>query len=183
MGSFNVEYLKQMYHIPDPRDIYDKSYLVNFAKKNEEPLKMIWGQRVLENKFKYDKTGMYPIASLADPYNYAYSMLCRLFRLPNNTKFSIEWIPLIDACVNSHIMNWATILSDNLATTIFEYHDKRSSSTENLPPFYFSAYTMDAICFCTKFPIMGWKQDFVGPIPYPSQPETDLGIPLYTPFL
>lgn len=92
MGSFKAEDLKKMYHIPDPRDIYENSYLANFAKKNKEPFKIIQGWRVLENKFKFDKTGMYPIASLANPYNYATAMLCRLYGLPNNAKFSIEWI-------------------------------------------------------------------------------------------
>lgn len=98
------------------------NHLTNFAKKNEEPFKMIQGWGVLENKFKYDKVGMYPIASLENSHNYVDSMLCRLYGLPNNMKFSIEWIPLIYACVNSDIMNWATILSNNLATAIFEYH-------------------------------------------------------------
>jgi len=41
MGSFRAEDLKQMYHILDPQDIYDKTYVANFSKKNEEPLKMI----------------------------------------------------------------------------------------------------------------------------------------------
>ena len=91
-------------------------------------------------------------------------MSCRLYGLPNNTKFSIEWIPLIDACVNSQ-MNWAAILSDNLAIAISEYHQKRSSSTKNLPPFYFSASIMDAIYLCTKFPIMGWKWTLQDPYP------------------
>lgn len=102
--------------------------MANFAKKKEEPFKMIQGWRVLENKFKFDKIGMYPIASLENPYNYATAMLCRLYGLPNNAKFFIEWIPLIDAYVNSHIMNWVTILSDNLATVITEYRQKKSSS-------------------------------------------------------
>lgn len=166
MGSFKEEDLKQMYHIPDPQDIYDKSYLTNFAKKNEEHFKMIWSWRVLENKLKYDKTGMYLVDSLENPYNYAPSMLCRLYGLPNNAKFSIEWILLIDACVNSHIMKWATILSDNLAIAIFEYRQKRSSSTNNPPPFYLSAYIMDAIYFYTKFPIMGWKWTLQDPYPF-----------------
>ena len=100
---------------------------------------------------------MYPVAYLENPYNYVTSMLCMLYGLPNDTKFSIEWIPLIDACVNSHIMSWATILSDNLATAISEYHQKRSSSIKKPPPFYFSAYIMDAIGLCIKFPIMDWK--------------------------
>lgn len=105
MGSFKVEDLKEMYHIPNPQDIYDSSYLTNFTNKNEEPFKMNQGWKVLENKFKFDKMGMYHVASLANPYNYASAMLCKLYGLPNNDKFSIEWILLIDACVNSHIMN------------------------------------------------------------------------------
>ena len=82
---------------------------------------MIEGWRVQENMFKFNKTGMYPIAYLANPYNCATAILCRLYGLPNNARFSIEWIPFIDTYVNSHIMNWATILSNNLATVIFEY--------------------------------------------------------------
>lgn len=89
MGSFKAEDLEQMYHIPDPHDIYDKSYLANFAKKSEEPFKMIQGWRVLENKFKFEKMGMYHVASLANPYNYAAIMLCRLYGLPNNANCSI----------------------------------------------------------------------------------------------
>ena len=126
---------------------------------------MIHGWRFLENKFKYDKMGMYPIDSLENPHNYAGSMLCRLYGIPNNTKFFIEWVPLIDACINCHIMNWSTILSDNLSTTISEYHQKRSTSTKNLPPFYMSSYIMESICFYTKFPIMGWKQTLQDPYP------------------
>lgn len=105
IGSFRVEDLKKMYHIPDPHDIYDKKFVANFAKKNTYPFMLIQGWRVLDNKFKYEKSGMYSIASLASPYNYVVAMLCRFYLLPNNTKFSIEWIHLIDACVNSHIMN------------------------------------------------------------------------------
>jgi len=89
MGSFKAEDLKQIYHLPYPEDIYDKSFLAKFAKQNEEPFKMIQGWRVLENKFKYDKTGMYPIASLENPHNYEASMLCILYGLPNNTKLYI----------------------------------------------------------------------------------------------
>jgi len=82
---------------------------------------MIHEWRRRDNKFKQDKEGMYPIASFTNPYNFAASMLCRLYGLSDNSKFSINWVPLIEACVNSHIMNWATILSKNFAKTIFEY--------------------------------------------------------------
>ena len=142
MGSFKGEDSKQMYHLPNPQDIYEKSFLAKFVKHNEEQFKMIQDWGVLENKFKYDKTGMYPIAFVENPHNYAASMLCRLYGMPKNTKISIEWIPLINACLNSHIMNWATILSSNLATVISEYRQKRSTSTENLPTFYMSTYIM-----------------------------------------
>lgn len=32
MRSFKVEDLKQIYHLPDPRDIYEKSFLDKFTK-------------------------------------------------------------------------------------------------------------------------------------------------------
>jgi len=121
MGSFRVEDMKKMYHIPDPQDIHDKTYMAGLTKNNPDPFKLIQGWIVLDNKLKFEKSGMYAIDSLANPYNYAADMLCRLYGFPNNYKFSIEWIPLIDACFNSHIMNWATILFDNLATIINEY--------------------------------------------------------------
>lgn len=105
---------------------------------------------MLDRKFKYDKLGMYAIAFLENPYNYAAAMLCRLYGQPNNTKFSIEWIPLIDAFVNSYIMNRPSILSNNLTTSITKYRQTKDSSSDNLPPFYFCAYIMDAICFCTS---------------------------------
>jgi len=47
MGSFKAEDLKQMYHLPNPQDIYDKPFLAKFAKQNEEPFKIIQGWRVL----------------------------------------------------------------------------------------------------------------------------------------
>lgn len=37
MQSFKAKYLKQMYHLPDPQDIYDTSFLAKFTKQNEEP--------------------------------------------------------------------------------------------------------------------------------------------------
>ena len=89
IGSFRAEDLKKMYHIPNPQDIYDNTFVANFAKKNPDPFKLIKGWRVLDNKLKYEKLSMYAIASFANPYNYATTMLCRLYGLPNSTKFSI----------------------------------------------------------------------------------------------
>lgn len=92
-------------------------------------------------------------------------MLCRLFGRPNSTKFSLEWLPLIEATVNATIMNWAQILFDNLAKAIMEYRRKRSPSSRVYPPFFMSAYVMDTIYFGSKFPIMGWKWIVQDPLP------------------
>jgi len=120
---------------------------------------------MLDKKLKYDKLGMYAISSLENPYNYAATMLCRFYGLPNSTKFSIEWIPLTDVCVNSYLMNLPSILSDNLATSIIEYRQKKSLCSDNLTPFYSCSYIIDVICFCTTFPTVGWKWTIQDPYP------------------
>ena len=90
---------------------------------------------------------MYSIGSICPPHSFAAAMLCRLFGKPDSTKFSLEWLSLIDAAVNATIMNWAQILSNNLARKIMEYRRKRSVASSVSPPFFMSAYVMDAICF------------------------------------
>ena len=84
-------------------------------------------------------------------------MLCILFGKPDSTKFSLKWLPLIEVVVNAKIMNWAQILSNNLAKPIMEYRRKRSPPLRVYPPFFMSAFVMDAIYFSSKIPIMGWK--------------------------
>jgi len=108
---------------------------------------------------------MYLITSLSAPYNIAAMMMCRIFRKADSTKFSIEWLPLIDAVVSATIMNWSQILFDNLAMVISKYRQKRSVSSIIFPPFYMSAYVMDAICFFSQFPNMGWKWIVQNPLP------------------
>ena len=68
-----------------------------------------------------------------------------------------EWLPLLNAAVNSTIVDWAKILSDTMTTAIFQYRSKRNVSQRVYPPFYLSAYVMDAICYVSKFPVMGWQ--------------------------
>ena len=92
-------------------------------------------------------------------------MLCRLFGRPNINKFSLEWLPLLDAATNATIMDWAQILSDNLASVILGYRTKRSFTSRVYPPFFLSAYVMDDICFVSDFPIMGWKWNVQNPLP------------------
>lgn len=105
MGSFKPDNLIQMYHLPQPKKIYDKAFIDNFTKENEAPMDVMQNWRSGSNKFRWEKIGMYPIAPLSAPQNFAAVMLCRLFRKYDTTKFSIEWVPLIDAIVNSTILN------------------------------------------------------------------------------
>lgn len=64
---------------------------------------------------------MYHTGSLSSPYYFAVAMLCRLYGKPNIKTFSSEWLPLLDVATNATIMDWAKILSDNLASAIWNY--------------------------------------------------------------
>lgn len=108
---------------------------------------------------------MYPIAFLSAPHNFIAAMMCRLFGKANSTKFSIEWIPLIDAVVNAMSMNQSQILSDNLVIANGEYRKKKSVSSRIFPPFYMSIYVVDVIRFFPQFPNMGWKWTVKNPLP------------------
>ena len=108
---------------------------------------------------------MYTTGSLSSPFCFAAAMLCILIGKPDITKFSLELLPLIDAAVNAKIINWAQILSDNLATKILEYKRKRRIASRVYPPFFMSAYVLDAIYFGSKFPLMGWKWTAQNPLP------------------
>lgn len=151
LGYFRPEYLKIMYKLLDPQDTYNSQFVAKFAKKNQDPFKEIQGWRKLEKNFKYEKTGMYSITSLANHYIFAVAMLCILYGLSNNTKSSINWLPLIESSVNSLIINWVTILSKNLVKEINEYRQTRTSSSKCVPLFFMSAYIFYAICFSTNF--------------------------------
>ena len=128
-----------------------------FAKENQDLAETTkdWSRR--HEPLKRDKHGMYSTGSLTSPYCFAAAMLCRLFGMPNINKFSSEWLPLLDAATNATIVDWAKIFSDNLVTAIVNYRCKSTVSQRIYPPFYLSAYVMDAICYVSKFPLMGWK--------------------------
>ena len=108
---------------------------------------------------------MYSTGSLTSPYCFAAAMLCRLFGKPDINMVLREWLPLLNAAVNATIVDWAKILSDNLATAIFNYRSKRIVSQRIYPPFYLSSYVMDSICFISKFPLMGWQWTIHDPLP------------------
>ncbi|MCY6525047.1 hypothetical protein, partial [Actinobacillus pleuropneumoniae] len=93
-----------------------------------------------EEKIKKDKNGMYTTASICPPYSCVAAMLCQLFGRPDSTKFSLDWLSLIEAVVNATIMNWPQILSDNLTKTIIKYRRRRSIASRVYPPFFMSTY-------------------------------------------
>lgn len=140
-----------MYDLLESQNLYNKQFLEKFAKENEDPADVMWTWRENEGKIKKDKVGMYSTTSISPPHSFATAMLCRMFNKPDSTKFSPEWMRLIDATINTTRMNWAQLLSDNLVKTIMEYRRNRSISSRVYPPFFMSAYVMDAICFHSKF--------------------------------
>ena len=85
--------------------------------------------------------------------------------------------------VNATILNLSTILSNDLSMAILEYRCNRILSTRAIPPFYMSNYVMDAICFCSHFPNMGWKWTSKDPTPihvyHKIQWESQLGSHFY----
>lgn len=95
--------------------------------------------------------------SLASPYCYVGAMICRLFGASDSARFSIEMVPLMEATINSFIVDWATILSAKMANQILDYRRNRYVTTRIIAPFYMSTYIMETICFNSDFPILGWK--------------------------
>ena len=136
-----------------------------FVKENEDFADFTKNWSSNEEILKKDKNGMYATGSLCSPYCFFATMLCRLFGKPDINKFSSEWLPLLDVATNATIMDWAQILSDNLASAILGYRTKRSFAQRVYPPFFLSAYVMDTICFVSDFPIMGWKWTMQNPLP------------------
>lgn len=105
MGSFTLDNLRIMYHLPEPLNIYDKAFNENFMKENEDWMDAMQTWRSGSNKFKREKFGINLISPLSSPHSFASAMMCRLFGKADNTKIFIKWIPLIDATINATIMN------------------------------------------------------------------------------
>ena len=156
-GSFRVEDLRQMYHLPKPEKIYNKAFLEKFSSENEVESEPIREWRQNPAKHKHESSGKYSVDSLASPYCYAGIMMCRLWGLHDSSNFTIEMVPLMEAAVNSVIMDWATILSDKLATAVLDFRNQTIISERKIPPFYYSAYILDTLCFNSEFPVLGWR--------------------------
>ena len=108
-GSFRVEDIKKMYHLVEPQKHYSKAFVEAFSKVNDMESDTIRQCRHYPNKHKHESLGMYSFDSLASPYYYVGAVICRLFRVSDFTRFSIETTPLMDVPVNLYIMDWATI--------------------------------------------------------------------------
>lgn len=109
------------------------------AKENAVKSDPIRKWRHYPNKHKHESSGMYSVDSLASPYCYAGAMICRPFGVHDLARFSIEMVPLMEATVNSYIMDWATIFSDKMANKILDYRKNMFVTTWVIPPFYMSA--------------------------------------------
>jgi len=164
-GSFQPDNLRQMYHLPIPEKKYNKAFLEKFSKENEIESEPIREWRQNPAKHKHESSGKYSIDSLCSPYCYAGIMMCRLWRLHDSTNFTIEMVLLMEAACNSEIMDWATILSDKLATAVLEFRNKTRITERLVPPFYYSAYILDTLCFNSKFPVLGWRWTPQDPTP------------------
>lgn len=164
-GSFKPEHLREMYHLPEPERIYNKAFVENFAAENEVQSEPILDWRQNPAKHKHESSGKYSVDSLASPYCYAGIMMCRLWGLHDSANFDIEMVPLMEAAVNSFIMDWATILSDKLAVAVRDFRAKSRVTERKILPFYYSAYIMDTLCFNSEFPILGWRWTAQDPSP------------------
>lgn len=58
MGSFKLDNLHQMSHLPEPQNIYDKASIEHFSKENEDPMDVMQNWRSDSNKFRWEKTSM-----------------------------------------------------------------------------------------------------------------------------
>ena len=112
-----------------------KQFLKKFAKENEDPTDVTRAWIENESKIKQDKMGMYSMTTISPPYSFEAAMLCGLFGKPDSTKFSQEWMSLIDAALNATLINWAQIFFDNFVKDIMAYTRKMSRSLRVYPHF------------------------------------------------
>ncbi len=156
-GSFQPNDLRQMYYLPEPEKKYNKVFQEKFRDEHETESAPIREWRQNPAKHKHESSGKYFVDSLCSHYCYAGAMMCRIWGLHDSSKLSIEMVPLMEAVVNSEIMDWGNILSDKLATAILEFRNKTRVTDRSIPPFYFSAYILDTLCFNSEFPVLGCR--------------------------
>ena len=164
-GSFRAEDLRIMYHLPREGKKYNAAFLEKFREENETESEPIRDWRHNPAKHKHEASGKYSFDSLCSPYCYAGVMMCRLWGLHDSANITIEMVPLIEAACSGEIMDWAVILSDKLAKAILDFRSDYRVSERVIPPFYYSAYIMDVLCFNSEFPVLGWRWTSQDPTP------------------
>jgi hypothetical protein len=140
--------------------IYNASFLVNFNKKECDQYGKILSDLIKDwcscpEKFRANPHGIYSISSLEPQFMYIAMMMCRLYGKENTTHLFLPWVPIIHIVAEGYSFDWAKILSDSLASEITESQTKKAKGKST--SFFMSTYIMDAICFMTTFPLMGWS--------------------------
>jgi hypothetical protein len=161
VGSFRSEHIQVMYKLsPAFKHSCNTSFLKEFNKeecpegvKNYPDLIKYWWEH--PEKFRADTYGIYTTASLDSHMMCVVMILCRIFRRENSAHFLLSWVSIMYEVAEGFSFNWAKILSDSLAKEITKYQTLKAKGRP--APFYMSAYLMDAICFMTHFPLMGWS--------------------------
>jgi len=156
-GSFKPDDLRKMYHLPKPEKKYNKAFLEKFSAENETESAPIRQWRQNPAKHKHESSGKYFVDSLSSPYCYDGAMMCRMWGMHDSVKFTIEMVPLMEAVVNSYVMDWANILSDKLASAILDFRFNSCKTARTIPPFYYNAFVMDILCFNSEYPVLGWR--------------------------
>jgi len=164
-SSFKPKDLRKMYHLPLPKKRYNKAFLEAFSKENNSESAPINKWRHLPEKHKYESSGKYFVDSLASPYCYVGAMMSRMWGQHDSAKFTIDMVLLMEVAINGYVMDWANILSDRLATAILECRTNAYKTSRTIPPFYYSAYIMETICFNSKYPVLQWKWTAQDPNP------------------
>jgi len=91
--------------------------------------------------------------------------MCKLWGQHDSAKFTIDMVSLMETVINGYVMDWANILSNRLATEILEYRRKAYTTSRIIPPFYYSAYILDIICFNSECSVLRWKWTSQDPNP------------------
>ena len=95
------------------------------------------------------------MTSLDSHMMYVAMIIYRIFGRENSTHLLLSWVLIMHKVSEGFSFNWAKMLSDSSAKEITEYQMLKSKGRP--APFYMLAYLMDAICFMTPFPLMGWR--------------------------
>ena len=151
-----------MYKLPKPEIFCNKEFLEKFNQeecvqynlKLPQLIKYWWAD---ENKFKIDSLGKYATSSYKARELYVTTLMCQLYGEKNPNHFKLEWVPIMHKVISGYNFNWGTILFDKVYRRIENFLKLKEEGQS--PPFYMSAYIMDALFFHTSFSSNGLAVD------------------------